>query len=431
MIASSLMSSWLALSLLSAPPECRLDPACPAQGRCTASGDTCVVGSVDDCLASPECQDNGRCVFDPTRKACDFPIGAGGDCAETPACRQDGLCSFEVAEFGRYCRPTEASCQASFGCKMFGHCVVGDGFSCAGARYDACERGRACRLAGTCTAPDHMACHATPQSCARAPICKRAGRCTTDPFSAHVDTPPCRPTPEGCRASEACKLFGRCELVDGRCAVTGCAEAEVCKRDGACTLVDGRCATKDPGRCELVEVTGLTASANTSQKAWREYSFDAKNLVDRDLGTSWQAEKKKSDGSRLVIALPEPRTIAAVHIANGFQRRDGLGDLQAQNGMIGHARVTIRDGHDRRDGASAPTSEVFELRFEREAHRSYFGWDVLRLPATRGTEVVIEVLSISPGLLFDDLAVSEVRVFALGAQAENDPTSPCRAPTAP
>jgi hypothetical protein len=425
-IAGALTTTWLALTpLMASAPECRLDPRCPAEGKCTALGDACVIGSAADCLASAACQDSGRCVYDPSRQACDFPIGVGGDCADTPACRQLGLCRFEASEYGRTCRPTEASCEASFGCKMFGHCVEGDGYGCAGARFGACERGRACRLAGLCTAVDHMPCYATPQLCARAPLCKRAGRCTTEPFSAHVPTPPCSPTPEGCRASEACKLFGRCDLVAGRCAVTSCVDAEVCKRDGACTLVDGRCATSDPGTCQLEEVTGLVASASSSQKAWREYTFDAKNLVDRDLGTSWQAEKKKSDGSRLVIKLPESRVIAAVHIANGFQRRDGLGDLQAQNGMIGHARVIVGDG------AAALTREVFELRFEREPQRAYFGWDVLKVPATVGTEVAIEVLSVSPGLLFDDLAVSEVRVFALAKDAQADPASPCRPQKSP
>jgi len=325
-------------------------------------------------------------------------------CAGTPVCRALGACDFGGDPSWRKCTATEESCPTSLGCKMFGHCRLAES-RCGGDHYDGGCRGAACKAGGLCGADSRDGtCYPTPAACKKASVCKRAGLCTSDEWDAHSTPVRCDATTKGCEDSEVCAIFGRCALERGACVATDCAASKVCREHGACTLAGGRCVRTAPseGACELEEVTGLLASASTAQKTWKEYTFGAENLVDRDLGTSWQPEKGKGVGARAEIRLPVARRVAAVRIANGFQRRDGLGDLQAQNGMLGHALVRLTND----------VYEVADLAYDRDPKRSYFGYSEVRLPPTETTTVTLEALSVIGGLVFDDLAVSEVRVFA-------------------
>ncbi|MCC6622415.1 MAG: hypothetical protein IT385_14220 [Deltaproteobacteria bacterium] len=75
------------------------------------------------------------------------------------------------------------------------------------------------------------------------------------------------------------------------------------------------------------------------------YKFGAANLADNDLTTSWQpAEGKAGEAPWIEIPLAAETAVAGIEIANGFQRRDGLGDLFDMNARVASATLTFSDG---------------------------------------------------------------------------------------
>ncbi len=200
--------------------------------------------------------------------------------------------------------------------------------------------------------------------------------------------------------------LGRCQGVNGyACAASDCADTAACKEYGACGLARGSCnvrpelmqRTDAPDTCEVVAVTGLTATATSAQAPWKTYLFDATQAVDGRLATSWQPAKKKAVGEVLTIRLPRVLRVARVDVFNGFQTRDPLGDELVANGRIGDALITL-------------TPTVRELMWSRFV--TIGQPDHVRFPPTETDTITIEVLSAVPGELSDDLAVSEVKVFA-------------------
>jgi len=171
-------------------------------------------------------------------------------------------------------------------------------------------------------------CFASGEELVKALTCKRSGRCYFEPVEG------------SCAASELCRPFGRCAPgpdADAGCVARDRSGSELRTRPGACRLAAGRCGYEaPPTQCALEEVEGLVAVASSAQ----------------------------------------------VH---GFQRRDRLGDLQALNGLAGHALVEAG-------------------------------------PVT--------ILSVSPGLPWDDVAVSEVRAYAC-ARGGSNPVTPAAPTTQP
>ncbi|MFO0749603.1 MAG: hypothetical protein U1F43_28625 [Myxococcota bacterium] len=300
-----------------------------------------------------------------------------------------------------------ADCKASLGCKFFGQCNSGKDYTCGGADGGGgtCRAGRACKLYGNCVVSDLLTggtCVQGEDFADRSLFCKRSGRCAL---------PPSNTT---CAKSDICRILGRCagpatppewsaRQEEPGCVATDCSASEVCVKYGACHLSGGRCVhpPEEVAPCDLEEIAPLTATASSAQDDWKSYTFDAKNLVDRDLGTSWQPGKKQADGPYFQISLPRSVRLAEIHIANGFQRRDAMGDLQRLNGMLGHALVDV-----------GSVQRVLELQYDRTPGGKYYGWTVLQLPHVEASHFKVTALSVTPGLLWDDLAVSEVRVFA-------------------
>lgn len=209
-----------------------------------------------------------------------------------------------------------------------------------------------------------------------------------------------------CSASVGCTRFGRCAQATGyACHATDCATSAVCKEYGACGMMGGACHVRPaimaqydtPDTCETVLVTGLSASATSAQPPWKTYLFDAGQAVDGRLATSWQPAKKKAVGEVLTIRLAQPARVARVDIFNGFQTRDAFGDEHAANGRIGDALVRL-----------TPTiHELVWSQFSSIGKAAH-----VRFEPTLTDTITIEVLSAVPGEVSDDLAVSEIRVYA-------------------
>ncbi|PKN57387.1 MAG: hypothetical protein CVU56_11345 [Deltaproteobacteria bacterium HGW-Deltaproteobacteria-14] len=379
-------------------------------GECTARDGRCVRGSEADCLQGEYCQREGQCGYDAERGLC-----VDERCAKTPGCRQWGRCKLE----NESCVPTAEGCTtSSIGCTRFGSCgPPPDGPPECDADEASCRASAACRALGECGVDPgeyYAECAAkTTRDCMESQACKRDGRCQRDE-ARHA----CWATAGGCKRSEACRVLGLCDLAPGAgeggapplapgaapygCYAgsdAACAAAKACKDHGACAAFGGVCASApglSPPSCKEVEVLGLTATASTEHRATPPYRFEAAQLVDRDLRTSWQpASKKGGVGEKLQLHLPRRARLARLAIANGFQRRDQLGDLWLMNNRV--RQLAVRAG-----GVTVvvPVADVA------------FGFSDVALPPVETDSVEVEILGVEDGTRWKDLALSELRVYA-------------------
>jgi len=386
------------LLLLAAPAyaadPCPLTRDCVEKGMCSPVDGKCVVGGDADCLQSSACVTSGTCTF--KAGAC-----VAVQCKKQNACKEHGLC----VQNEDACDATDESCAASADCKSWGTCSAHFSLTtCAGS--DSCDTRFGCKQWGWCESyggdhdSDNSACGATnTQMCMDSAGCQQLGLCQKDP-----DLHDCRATASGCKRSRACKEGGRCDLLastSGKATCTAqsdasCASSKACTDHKACTAFFGMCATSHPPepQCRQLELTGLTASASSTHKPSAPYTFDASNLLDRDLRTSWQpASKKGGVGETITLTLPRAAVVFALGVGNGFQRRDTLGDLWSMNNRAARIAVTV--------GKETVVGTLGDGLGTRE----------LRLPAVSTTTVTLEILSIEKGSRWNDLALSELRLY--------------------
>lgn len=144
---------------------------------------------------------------------------------------------------------------------------------------------------------------------------------------------------------------------------------------------------------------GVAARASSSEGAKPTAKFGANALVDGDLTTSWQAAKPKPNAAPpwVELALPEATEVAAVEIANGYQRRDGYGDLFAMNARVAAATLEFDDGS--REELTFDANDRGLKRFDFAPRRT--------------ATIKLTVTARHAGARWpDDLNISEVRVIA-------------------
>lgn len=141
----------------------------------------------------------------------------------------------------------------------------------------------------------------------------------------------------------------------------------------------------------------VSVKASSVLPPWKGYRFNAEQLVDGDLTTSWQPLDKRRGGvdQWFELELGSVAPISELWIANGLQRTDRLGDLFVMNNRVARARVTFSDGTEAMFWLPADTREYTKVKFL--AH------------PTRSIRVTVE--GIHRGSKWNDLAVSEVRVY--------------------
>lgn len=334
--------------------------------------------------------------------------------SETAECAVHGLCKATAAGT---CEPTPAGCRKSFACKALGACTLtrvgptnnnllsADG--CRAKDDSECARAPGCKYLGRCAisgfGAGDMACVATDNAHCRGSLaCTRGGRCATSEDETCVAE-----DESDCETSLACKELGMCVTgeADQGCFAAGdhdCQRAAICKQHGACHFdrMRHRCTVDPtPGACGMVPVGVPVARVGVSSThpKWKEYTFDGANLADGDATTSWQPETKKTGGvgERVTLHLVKPARVSQVRITNGFQRHDRLGDLFLWNNRIRHAVVS-----------AGGTKEV--ITFEHDAREP----GTVSLTPTMTDRVTIEIGSVHQGLLWNDLAISEIEVLA-------------------
>lgn len=157
---------------------------------------------------------------------------------------------------------------------------------------------------------------------------------------------------------------------------------------------------------EPIKVVSIKASSTMPK--WKGYTFDATNLIDGRVDTSWQP--KKSDtlgvGQWVEIDLGEPHAIDRIEIAQGLQKVDPkLGDLFCRNNRLATGDIWFDDGTYAPlwIAPSNPLAEV-TLFYRGEA-----------LPDKEVTVITrylrLVVSQVHEPVDWSDLAIAEIRVF--------------------
>ncbi|MCA9513980.1 MAG: hypothetical protein KC635_03475 [Myxococcales bacterium] len=137
---------------------------------------------------------------------------------------------------------------------------------------------------------------------------------------------------------------------------------------------------------------------SAAQKDVGGYRFAAANLTDGDLTNGWQAPtwKEGQPGPWVEVVLGGEHTVTAVEIGNGWQRRDGNGDLFGMNARAAEVTLTFGDG----------ATETVTLPDERGMHR-------VELAAPKQTDRVrITVTKLYEGSAWPrDLSLAEVQII--------------------
>jgi hypothetical protein len=145
----------------------------------------------------------------------------------------------------------------------------------------------------------------------------------------------------------------------------------------------------------------LTLVASSFLKNWKHYTFTPSNLIDDNLWSSWQPNRKPAGGvgEWFKITLNTPQTITGFEVFNGFRLIDELGDLYKMNNRIENATVEFSDG------------SKLPIHFDDVPAAA-----VIKLPAAKRCEwFKVTVDSVYKGSKWNDLAVSEFHVLS------NDP----------
>lgn len=139
------------------------------------------------------------------------------------------------------------------------------------------------------------------------------------------------------------------------------------------------------------------ASASSVLKATSTVNYAATNLLDGDLATAWnEGAEGPGVGQWVRLGFSQPVVLARIEIANGYQKDEER--------FVGNARVKSL----RLEYSSGDTQVVDLLDTE-----SFQSVTALSQP----TEwLKLTIVSVYPDFIWEDAALSEVRIFALAGQ---------------
>lgn len=158
-----------------------------------------------------------------------------------------------------------------------------------------------------------------------------------------------------------------------------------------------------PGPLEIAAV-----KASSTLPPWKGYTFDAANLIDGRLDTSWQPAKNDTLGVGQWVELDLGATyeISRIEIEQGLQKVDPtLGDLWCRNNRYLEAYVFLDDGSFGPDEADAGKTT--------SGTESFFRGVPLAGTGGKGTarHLRLVVKSVNEPVDWEDLAVAEIRVW--------------------
>lgn len=155
---------------------------------------------------------------------------------------------------------------------------------------------------------------------------------------------------------------------------------------------------------ESIAPEAMSVTVSSIMSPFDSFRFDSSMLVDEDLGTSWQPSRGGAREAAWVrVEFAKEVTLARLDIANGFQRMDSkFGDLFLENSRLLRALLVFDDGAER------------EISFD----PSERGFVSIEFPRQRTKYFVLKVLDVKKGDKWDDLAISEIRIFAAAGRSE-------------
>lgn len=170
-----------------------------------------------------------------------------------------------------------------------------------------------------------------------------------------------------------------------------------------------------------IKVVSVRTSSHLPK--WKGYTFDAANLIDGRVDTSWQPAKNDTlgVGQWVELDLGETYEITRIEIAQGLQKTDPkLGDLFCRNNRLAEAALWLDDGTTGRIDLGFPPSAT-----TLEVHHFYRGPDntpgkAVKTAARRLRLIVEQVLE---PVDWTDLAIAEIRVYGRPTAAPTIDTS--------
>lgn len=193
-------------------------------------------------------------------------------------------------------------------------------------------------------------------------------------------------------------LFNKALTLEGEVERCRDGEARACSGVfGDCRAFEGALTTRPQADPSPIALPIANAMASSSLPPWKGYRFGVDQLHDGDLTTSWQPLDKRDGGvdQWVELILAEPRIASAIQIANGFQRRDALGDLFQLNGRLWRFRLEFSDH----------TMEYVDL------DPGVRGRIRVEFPPRIVRSVRLVVLLTKPGEKWKDLAISEIELL--------------------
>ncbi len=181
----------------------------------------------------------------------------------------------------------------------------------------------------------------------------------------------------------------------------GTSDAATGLEDEGATGAAGSTTTKPPTTTtslrEVVElpVADVRASSYIEPSAERTYGPD--NLIDADPATAWnEGAEGLGEGEWVRLHFETPVIPARLEVANGYQRDE---ERYTGNGRIEQMTVKYSDG----------TSQTVELE-DRQ------GFQEVPLAPKETEWLLLTAESVYPGSTWEDLALSEIRVFGSRGQ---------------
>lgn len=170
-----------------------------------------------------------------------------------------------------------------------------------------------------------------------------------------------------------------------------------------------------------IKVVSVRTSSHLPK--WKGYTFDAANLVDGRVDTSWQPAKNDTlgVGQWVELDLGETYEITRIEIAQGLQKTDPkLGDLFCRNNRLAEVAVWLDDGTTGRiDLGYPPSAMTLEVQHFYRGRDNTPGHGV-KTSARRLRLIVEQVLE---PVDWTDLAIAEIRVYGRPTAAPTVDTS--------
>jgi|GEM_PF-2112078 len=365
----------------------------------------------------------------------EFYINSQDDCLDT-LCSESRQCLFVKGAGG--CRVDAPTCHKSLACKYFGHCTTSaDGEVCLATTAKDCAASKRCKSEGICafvppeTPGESGECIPKDNRvCRKSPTCKKYGRCTHTFLGCSLtSSADCRHT-SGCSGKKDCDYFVRrgftgvpkCEnfkkikkSMDEEELKDICQESHVCDDFGQCHFDGKGCGSKRPEQtCKtFAPVVVKAVTASSTHKPGAGYTFEAGALTDNDPKTSWQPHPEFDGGvgEWLRFELEGPTEIVRVHIRNGFQHKDAkFGDLFKANNRIELLALWRGKADEFSRWYDEDTRETVTPNwFATNIDYSKAKEQVIDLPYTTLSTIILQIGAVEHGRLWNDLAISDIR----------------------